>query len=40
MVLDLGVGFKLAWGMIKLIAGGKFRVKFKWWIFGLGLNTG
>lgn len=26
----LGREFKFAWGRIKFIAGGKFRVKFEW----------
>lgn len=38
--LGLRVEFKFTWGTIKCIARGKFRVKFTWWIFGLGLNQG
>lgn len=39
-MLDLGVEYKLVWGTIQFIAGGRFRVKFNNCIFGLALNTG
>lgn len=33
-MLDFRVEFKLAWGRIKFIVGGKFSIKFEWWILG------